>query len=162
MRSLRPARLRTGPVCEPARVRRASTPLSAVAAIAVAAAILVSCGGGSRSLTASEFVDEVNGQGVSMRLGRQLQSGDGEHIYAITLPPLPGTPAPQPGHEGAGGATGSLYVYADTGPADERLEACRASAGLICFRASNVVVVLDEESGRLEVQRLAVAIERLE
>jgi hypothetical protein len=97
-----------------------------------------------------------------MRLGRQLQSGDGEQIYAITLPPLPGTPAPEAGHEGAGGASGSLYVYSDTGPADERLEACRASAGLICFRASNVVVVLDEESGRLEAQRLAVAIERLE
>jgi hypothetical protein len=136
-------------------------PLSAVATIA-AAAVLVSCGGGSRSLTASEFVDEVNGQGVSMRLGRQLQSGDGERIYAITLPPLPGTPAPDPGHEGAGGASGSLYVYGDTGPADERLEACRASAGLLCFQASNAVIVLDEESGRLEARRLAVAIERLE
>jgi hypothetical protein len=149
-------------VCEPARVPRASMPVSAVAAIAVAAAVLVSCGGGSRTLTASEFVDEVNGQGVSMRLGRQLQSRDGEQIYAITLPPLPGTPAPEPGHEGAGGASGSLYEYGDTGSADERLEACRASAGLLCFQASNLVVVLDEESGRLEAQRLAVAIERLE
>jgi hypothetical protein len=99
-----------------------------------------------------------------MRLGRQLQSGGGEQIYSITLPPLPGAPAREPGHEGAGGASGSLYVYDDTGAAGaagDRLRACRASAGLVCFPASNVVVVLDEESGPLEAQRLGIATRRL-
>jgi hypothetical protein len=96
-----------------------------------------------------------------MRLGRQLQSAGGEQIYSITLPPLAGASAREPGHEGAGGASGSLYVYDDTGAAGDPLRACRASAGLVCFQASNVVVVLDEESGPLEAQRLGIATRRL-
>ncbi len=39
--------------------------------------------------------------------------------------------------------------------------ACRGSAGLFCFQASNIVVVLDEEGSRLEAQRLAAAMKRL-
>jgi hypothetical protein len=117
--------------------------------------------GSAQTFTASEFVHKINEQGVSMRLGQQVQSGGGDQIYSITLSPLAGTPAPEPGHEGAGGASGSLYVYGDTGAAGDRLRACRASAGLLCFQASNVVIVLDEESGPLEAQRLGIAIRRL-
>ena len=132
-----------------------------LAALALAAA-LVSCGS-ERTFTASEFVDDVNEQGVSLRLGRELETtGGAEQLYAVTLPPLPGEPRPESEHEGGGGASGSLYVYADTGGASDQLDACRASAGLICFRAANVVVVLDEESSPLATQRLAVAIEGLE
>jgi hypothetical protein len=42
--------------------------------------LMGSCGGG-QTFTASEFVDKINEQGVSMRLGRQVQSGGGEQIY---------------------------------------------------------------------------------
>ncbi len=133
-----------------------------IAAVGLTGIAAAGCGDGSRSLTASEFVDEVNDQGVTIRLGRQLQaSGGTEQVFAIALPPLPGEPASAPGREGGRGGTGSLYVYSDTGAAEEELVACRASAGLLCFRASNVVVVLDEESGGIESQRLAVAIRRL-
>jgi hypothetical protein len=135
--------------------------IAALGAVAAVAA-LAGCGE-ERTLTASEFVDQVNEQGVAVRLGRQLQTtGGAEQLHAITLPPLPGEPARERGHEGGGGASGSLYVYDDGGAASDQLEACRASAGLICFRAANVVVVLDEESGALGVQRLGVAIKRLE
>jgi hypothetical protein len=120
--------------------------LAALVASAAALAALAGCGE-ERTFTASEFVDQVNEKGVSLRLGRQLQtSGDAESLNAVTLP----------------GASGSLYVYADSGGASDQLEACRASAGLICFRAANVVVVLDEESGALGAQRLGVAIKGLE
>lgn len=133
----------------------------------VAGAALAGCGE-ERTFTAAEFVQEVEEQGVALRLGGQLQtSGGADQLYSITLPPLPGEPAPERGNEEVnhgpeGGGSGSLYVYDDGGGASDQLEACRASAGLICFRASNVVVVLDEESGPLGAQRLAVAIERLE
>ena len=134
-----------------------------VAAVGLTGFAAAGCGGSSDSLSASEFVDKVNEQGVAMRLGRQLQtSGAAEQVFAIALPPLPGEPAPPPGREGGRGGTGSLYVYGDTGGADEQLKACRASAGLLCFQASNVVVVLDEESGGIAAQRLGVAIRRLE
>ena len=54
---------------------------------------------------------------------------------------------------------GSLSVYDDTDGADEEIESCKATADLLCFQASNVVVVL--EGGGIEAQQLAVAIERL-
>jgi hypothetical protein len=118
--------------------------------------------GSARTFTASEFVDHINAEGVSMELGRQLQSGgDAKELYAVTLPPLPGEPKPPRGSEGDPGASGTLYAFGDTGSADDQRSACRESGGLLCFQASNIVVVLDDESSSLEAQRLAVAIKRL-
>jgi hypothetical protein len=145
------ARVRPGP---------AITRIATLLLIGAPMTLTAGCGGG-QTFTASQFVEKINEQRVSMRLGPQLQSGGGKQIYSITLPPLAGAPAPEPGHEGARGASGSLYVYDDTGAAGDRLRACRASAGLVCFQASNLVVVLDEESGPLEAQRLGMAIQRL-
>jgi hypothetical protein len=124
-------------------------------------AVLLAAGcGGSHPFTASEFVDRINAEGVSIELGRQLQSGgSADELYAVRLPPLPGEAPPPPGSEAGGGASGSLYVFGDTGGADDQLDACRKSGGLLCFQASNIVVVL--EGGGLEAQRLAVAMKRL-
>jgi hypothetical protein len=122
---------------------------------------LAACGG-EPTLTASEFIDRINAEGVSIVLGQQLASGgDADELFAVRLPPLPGEPKPPPDSEADRGASGSLYVFGDTSGAEEQLEACQASAGLLCFRASNVVVVLDEQSSPLEARRLAVAVQRL-
>jgi hypothetical protein len=132
-----------------------------IALIAACALGPFGCGGGP-SFTASDFVDKVNSEGVSMELGRRLPGGaDAQELYAVRLPPLPGEPKPPPGSEGGPGASGSLYVFGGTGAAGDRLEACRDSGGLLCFQAQNIVVVLDEESSRLEARRLAVAVRRL-
>jgi hypothetical protein len=129
-------------------------------ALLVACALgLIACGGGP-TFTASQFVDRINSEGLSMELGRRLPNGgDAKDLYAVRLPPLPGEPPPPPGSEGGPGANGTLYVYSDTGSAGDRLEACRHSGGLLCYRAQNIVVVL--EGGGLEAQRLAVATRRL-
>jgi hypothetical protein len=51
---------------------------------------LLGCGGGP-SFTASEFVDKVNSEGLSMELGRRLPAGgDAKELYAVRLP-LPAT-----------------------------------------------------------------------
>jgi hypothetical protein len=127
----------------------------------VAAAVVAGCGA-ERTFTASEFVQQVNEQGVTMRLGAQRPAGGGaERLYAVKLPPLPGEPQPPPGSESGPGASGSLYVFGDPGGAEHQFEACQDATGLVCFRASNIVVVLDEESGQLEPRRLAIAIQRL-
>ncbi len=124
--------------------------------------LIAGCGSTARTFTASEFVDRINAQGVSIQLGRQLTSGGkADELYAVKLPPLPGEPAPPPGSEGDGGAGGTLYVFGGTGDADDQLDACRGSGGLLCFQASNIVVVLDDEGSGLEAQRLAVAMKRL-
>ena len=118
--------------------------------------------GEEKTFSGSEFVAEVNEQGVSLRLGRELRSeGGADHLYAVTLPRLRGEPAPPPDDEGSGsGPNGSLYVFGDSAGAGDQLDACRASGGLLCFRAANVVVVLDEETG-IGAQRLGLAIRRL-
>jgi hypothetical protein len=131
------------------------------ALLTLAVALVAGCGSAS-TLTASEFIDRINAEGVSIELGQRLSSsGDAEELYAVELPPLPGEPKPPPGSESGRGASGSLYVFGDPGGAEDQLKACRASSGLICFRAQNIAVVLDEESSRLEAQRLGVAIRRL-
>jgi hypothetical protein len=132
-----------------------------VAPLALAAALLTGCGG-EPTLTASEFTDRINAEGVSIELGQQLStSGGAEELYAVRLPPVPGEPKPPAGSEAEPGASGSLYVFDDTGGAEDQLEACQASAGLLCYRAANIVVVLDEESSPIEARRLGVAIRRL-
>jgi hypothetical protein len=121
--------------------------------------------GGCRSqqtLAASEFIDRINAEGVSIELGRKLAtSGGAKELYAVTLAPLPGEPKPPRGSEATPGASGSLYVFDAAGGAEDQIKACQASAGLLCFRASNIVVVLDEESSPLAARRLAVAVSRL-
>jgi hypothetical protein len=125
------------------------------------AALLGGCGDG-HDFTASEFVDRINGEGVQMVLGEQLPGGGGaKELYAVSLPPLPGEPAPPSGSEGGPGASGTLYVYADSGAAGDELDACRHSGGLLCFRASNIVVVLSEEGTPIEGRRLALAVRKL-
>jgi hypothetical protein len=128
---------------------------------AIAVLLAVGCGS-SQTFTASAFVDRINAQGVSIELGRQLHSGgNADDLYAVKLRPLPGEPAPPPRAEGDPGASGTLYVFGDIGRADDQLDACRGSGGLLCFQAANIVVVLDDEGSGLEAQRLAVAVKRL-
>jgi hypothetical protein len=139
-------------------VARGRARLTSVAIAIAGALVLPGCGSG-QTFSASEFVEKVKGEGVSMQLGQQLpSSGQNDTVYAVNLPPLPGEPKPPPGTEGVGGSSGSLYLYGDTGSADDEVTACRAS-GLLCYQAANVVVML--ETNGLEAQRLAVAIRKL-
>jgi hypothetical protein len=130
--------------------------LGALAALAVAGC------GTEKTFTAAEFTQQINEQGVAIRLGRQLpSSGNADQLFAVRLPRLPGEPPPPPDSEGNGGASGTLYVYGNAGGAGDELDSCRAAGGLLCYRASNIVVVLDEETGGLQAQRLSLAIKRL-
>ena len=124
--------------------------------------LLAGCGDGSQTLTASDFIDRINAEGVSIELGERVAtSGGADELFAVELPPLPGGPKPGPGSDAEPGANGSLYVFDDDGGAEDQLEACQGSGGLLCFRAENIVVILDEESSGLTAQRLAVAVRRL-
>jgi hypothetical protein len=132
-------------------------------ALALIALVALSAGcGGGHDFTASQFVDRVNAEGVKMVLGERLPSGSGaSELYAVSLPPLPGEPAPPSRSEGGPGAHGTLYVYADSGGATVELDACRRSGGLLCFRAANIVVILSEEGTPIEASRLALAMRKL-
>ena len=120
----------------------------------MAALALAGCGEG-RQFTAEEFVEEVKAEGVELELGEELFSEDeSQETYAVELAEV--VRLPGEGHEHS---AGSLSVFDDTAGADEKLESCMATADLLCFQASNVVVVL--EGGGIETQQLGLAIERL-
>lgn len=127
-----------------------------VAIVAISAIALAACSS-ERTFTAQEFVDEVNAEGVELRLGEELfTEGEDKELYALELEPV----AQLPGEDGEAGHTGgSLSVYEDTGGADGEIEACQAAADLLCYQAGNVVVVL--EGGGIESQQLGVAMQRL-
>jgi len=127
----------------------------------LAGLLFIGCGS-TQMFTASEFVDRINAEGVSIELGRKLPTGsNAKELYAVTLPPLRGEPAPPGGSEGGRGAGGTLYVFDDTGAAHDQFDACRRSGGLLCSRAANIAIVLNDEGSGLEAQRLAVAMRRL-
>lgn len=126
------------------------------AALALALLGLAACGE-ERRFSAEEFVQEVREQGVELSLGQELFSEDPDQdLYAIELEPV----AELPGAEGERGHTGgSLSVFDDNTGAESDLSSCERSADLLCYRAANVVVVL--EGGGIEAQQLGVAIQRL-
>lgn len=128
------------------------------AALAALTLALAGCGGEPR-FTAQEFVDGVNSQGVKLELGEPLVTEEeGKELYAVELPPLGGPRVDSEGEEVHSG--GSLSVYEENeGDPDAELESCEMAADLLCFRAANVVVVL--EGGGLEARQLGVAMEKL-
>jgi hypothetical protein len=116
-------------------------------------------------LSAEEFVTDVNEQGVALTLGEPLHTEDeNKELYAIELEPIEAgqtaggerEPGRKADHEHAGG---SLAVHDDNAGAEEGLSACQASADLLCYRAANIVIVL--EGGGLEGQRLGAAMQKL-
>ena len=121
-----------------------------------AAALLLAACGEEKSFTVEEFVDGVNDEGVALQLGDELFTDEeGKRVYAIELEPVARLPGQRAGHTG-----GSINVYDDSAGADSQLESCKGSADLLCYRAANVVVVL--EGGGIEAQQLGIAIQRLE
>jgi hypothetical protein len=129
--------------------------------MATAATLLLTAlasGCGERTLSAEEFVSEVEDEGVELELGKELISEDEDkELYELELEPLPG--ADLPGGVDPAHTAGSLAVYDEVDQAVNGLEECESAADLVCYRAANVVVVL--EGNTIEAQRLAVAIQKL-
>jgi hypothetical protein len=128
---------------------------AAAASVALAAA---GCGDDG-TFTAQDFVTAINAQGVNLELGDPLTTEEeGKELYAIELSPAGGPRRDSQGEEVHAG--GSLSVYeSDEGEPDEEFSSCQAAADLLCYRAANVVVVL--EGGGIEAQQLGVAMQRL-
>jgi hypothetical protein len=145
-------------LCQPARLAMRAK-MNRDCGIAALAAVLAVGGCGSEpTFTAQEFVDGVDRQGVELRLGVPLVTDEqGKELYAVELEPL-GGPRVDSGGEPVH-AGGSLSVYDDDGAADGEFATCRDAVDLLCFRAANVVVVL--EGGGIEAQQLGLAIQKL-
>ena len=111
--------------------------------------------GKEKTFTAEEFVDQVNEEGVKLKLGEPLITDDeSKQLFAVELPPVSNLPGSEPGP-----VAGSLSEYDEPSGAEDELASCGASADLLCYRLANIVVVL--EGGGIEAQQLGVAVERL-
>ena len=148
-------------VCENRRrhrfelLRTAGSGQTRLGALLLATLALAAGCGDDREFTAEEFVEEVNGEGVKLELGRELLTArEDQALYAVELPQVARLPGGAERHAG-----GSLSVSNDEDGADQELASCQAAADLLCYRAANVVVVL--EGGGIEAQQLGVAIERI-
>jgi hypothetical protein len=96
--------------------------------------LLVACGG-DRNFEASEFVEEANEHGAGMELGEPLSAGEtGNEVYAVEL----ASSATQV-HGG-----GSLVVADDVEAGQAEFARCESAASLVCYRAANVVLRLEE------------------
>ena len=137
-----------------------STRLAAIACVAAAA--LTSCGSDERTFSAQEFVDEANAQGAHLTLGEPLPTDEsGTELYGVTVEG-PGAEQPDaapPIPEEAGG--GSLRVEETVAAAEAEYERCD-QAGLLCYRAANVVLVFEQDADPDSLADLARAIRALE
>ena len=131
----------------------------ALAAIGVAAAA-GGCGEGERTFTAPEFVAEANRHGAALELGAQLTVAAGDdRVYGIAI-----DGAADDGHaqEGAEHGGGSLRVTDDADAAVDEHARCESAASLICYRAANVVLILEPGTSASDLARVDRAIRRLE
>lgn len=116
------------------------------AALAVAVALLVAgCGGSEeRTLSAREFISEMNRNGAALELGPVLtQNPKGVDVTKVTIERTAPTPtgegtAPPP----SGDAT--LLVLADAEEATAEYERCQGAPSLSCYRAANVVLRVED------------------
>jgi hypothetical protein len=145
---------------------RAAALLFAAGALSLApAALTVGCGEQEATFTAQEFITEANRNGASLELGDPVQaSGAEDEIYGLAMEP---TPESAEGHDEDGAGTngeshehrgGSLRITENDAAAQEEHARCEGAATLLCYRAANVVVILEPEVSPSELARLTNAI----
>ena len=106
-------------------------------------ALFVGACGGERTFEADEFVSELNQHGGGLELGEPLSSSDpAQEIRAVEL----ASSATQV-HGG-----GSMVVTEEIAAGEAEYQRCESAASLICYRAANVVLRLEEVSPEQQAQ----------
>ncbi|MGI8461018.1 MAG: hypothetical protein ACR2OC_05180 [Solirubrobacterales bacterium] len=117
---------------------RFSDPLGVVTGAALAASALAIGCGGERHFEAEEFITAANDQGAGFVLGTPLSTSlPDREIYVLELSAqaASGTPV-------GGGGSVVITENEETGRAEHAR--CESAATLLCYRASNVVVELED------------------
>lgn len=139
------------------------TLLAALAAVAIAAG---GCGGdGERSFDAEGFVEEANRNGAGLELGAPLTDVDSEdEIWALELRSQEEDEEEEADehddeqeHAGA-----SLRVTDGVSAATAEHERCERAADLLCFRAANVVLLVEQGAPPQAVASLTAALSAMQ
>ncbi|HEX2129531.1 MAG TPA: hypothetical protein VHF58_09980, partial [Solirubrobacterales bacterium] len=102
------------------------------------------------------FVAAANERGASLELGPELRSTrEDTRVYALAIT--------GPGGEGRaevhGGGSLTVTPSADAGA--EEWERCDSAASLLCYRADNIVLILEGEVDEAEQAALATALQAI-
>jgi hypothetical protein len=119
-------------------------PRALLPAAAAATALAVS-GCGAVYDDAQAFIDAANAEGAGFELGPSLSttSPDNE-IYAITIKGAADpAEAREPGQAPLGG--GSIIITPDDNAARAEYDECESAVSLLCYRAANVTLLLEDE-----------------
>lgn len=126
----------------------------------LATVVIGFAGCGEKDFSAEDFVAEANENGATLELGGDLVTDDeSKDLYELQLRPLNGQAAAGAGSHAHPG--GSLAVYDDGSGAEKGVTECEAAADLLCYRAGNVVIVLEGEAIAPEQVALAAAIQKM-
>ena len=122
--------------------------------ILVLPTLLAGCSDDDESLfTAEQFVNAVNQRGASLALGPELRSTrEDAEVYALAL-----TSSAESGEvEEHGGGSLTVMPSADEGFAEWKR--CDRAASLLCFRADNIVLILEGAASDTELAALTYAL----
>lgn len=101
------------------------------------------CGDGERTFEAGEFVEAMNENGAALELGEGLTDDqEGIDVYDVSLAQV-GAPQGAGGEHSERGA--SLILAANTETAIDEYDRCESAVSLVCFRAANAVLILDDD-----------------
>jgi len=117
-------------------------------ALAAAAVTLLAagCGDGEeeRTMSARDFVSEMNQAGAALKLGPVLtQNADGLDITEVTIKRTAPTPTGE-GQDLAPSGDATLIVLADAEEAKGEYDRCQGAPSLSCYRAANVVLRVED------------------
>ena len=122
-------------------------------ALVLTAVIATGCGG-SDGFDAEGFIARANEAGANLVLGEELLGTDSDvEVYEVELaesaaPDAAKAGQASPSHAHGGG---SLYVTESDEAGVAEYERCESAATLLCFRASNVVLILNDAIPETEI-----------
>lgn len=135
-------------------------PRVAPGALLAACAAIAGCGAPFDD--AQSFVEAANAEGAGFVLGPSLSSNKpGHEIYALELEGSGGlaAEADEGGQAHLGG--GSLTVTQSEDEARAEYEQCESAVSLLCYRAGNVAILLEDEIDPKQRARVDAAITAL-
>lgn len=116
-------------------------PLLATLLSLPALTLLGGCGGDEKQFTAAGFINALNANGATLKLGPVLATNPaGVEVHAVKFTAT----APSATGEGAGteraNGEATLLVFDGSGDAEDEFDRCESLPTLTCFRAANAVL----------------------
>jgi hypothetical protein len=108
-----------------------------------AALVIAGCGNEERHLSARDFVDEMDQNGASLKLGPVVGTEDDAETYRVTISQTAPTPTGE-GSKPKPSGSATLLVLPDAQAAMDEYDKCQGEPSLSCYRAANVILSIED------------------